>query len=126
MEATTKEPLPEVVDLHLGPLAQFLLKTAIVCGAIVLSGWIMLDMLDDFANRRMQQLDTTIRSAFGGRQFWTKLENELDRLADPRTDISPEKKQKILSQIKIVSERWRPLLIEARSSITGDASSSAR
>jgi hypothetical protein len=124
MEATN-EPAAQA-DLRLGPLAQFAVKTAIVCGAIILSGWIMLDMLDDFASRQMQQFDTTIRSAFGGRKFWTKLEDELERLADPRFDISPEKKQKILSEIKIISERWRPFLDEARSAVAGDANSSAK
>jgi hypothetical protein len=70
----------------------------------------------------MEQLHATMRSAtaIGGRQFWTKLETELDRMADPGTDIPLEKKQKILSQIKIVSERWRPFFTEAASSIAGD------
>src|SRR2546430_8779286 len=50
----------------------------------------MLDLLDDFATRRMQQLERSVRAAtsLGGHRFWTKLENELDRLADPRTDLS--------------------------------------
>jgi len=120
MEAPKEPPAQATANSTVGPLGQFVFKTAVVAGAILLSAWIMLDMLDDFASRRMQQLDTTIRSAFGGRQFWTKLEDELDRLADPRSDLSPEKKQKILSQIKIVSERWRPFLVEARSAIVGE------
>jgi hypothetical protein len=120
MEAPKEPAAQAAANSTLGPLGQFVFKTAIVAGAILLSAWIMLDMLDDFATRRMQQLDTTIRSAFGGRQFWTKLEDELDRLADPRNDLSPEKKQKILSQIKIISTRWRPFLVETRASILGE------
>jgi hypothetical protein len=42
-------------------------------------------------------------------------------MADPRTDLSPEKKQKILSQIKIVSDRWRPFLTEAAAAIEGES-----
>jgi hypothetical protein len=38
-----------------------------------------------------------------------------------RTDIPPEKKAKILSQIKAVSDRWRPFLQEATAAIEGDA-----
>jgi len=126
--ASTEEPSSQAVSLHLGPMGQFTLKTAIVSAAIVLSAWIMLDMLDDFASRRMQQLETTMRSAtaVGGREFWTKLEAELDRLADPRADIPPEKRQKILSQIKVISDRWRPFLSEATSTIAGDAGHPAR
>ena len=64
----------------------------------------------------MQQLEHTLRTAtsLGGRQFWTKLESELDKLADPRTDLPPEKKAKILSQIKAISDRWRPFLHGSR------------
>jgi hypothetical protein len=119
---------PKVIELHLGPIGQFALKTAIVAVAIVLSAWIMLDVLEGFATRRMEQLETAMRSAtvIGGRQFWTKLEDELDKLADPRTDISPEKKRKILSQIKVISDRWRPFLSEAASAISGDADKAGR
>ena len=118
----------QAVELRLGPIAQFALKTAIVAVAIVLSAWIMLDVLEGFVTRRMEQLETTIRSAtaIGGRQFWTKLEDELDKMADPRTDISPEKKRKILSQIKVISDRWRPFLSEAAASIAGDAGQAGR
>ena len=127
MEPTAGSP-SQAVELRLGPIGQFALKTAIVAVAIVLSAWVMLDVLDGFATRRMQQLETTIRSAtvIGGRQFWTRLEDELDKLADPRADISPEKKRKILSQIKVISDRWRPFLSEVASSITGDAGQPGR
>jgi hypothetical protein len=107
----------------LGPIRHFLLKTVIVCLAIIVSGWIMLSLLDDLVTRRMEQLERTVRAAtaIGGNQFWSKLEGELDRLADPKTDLTPEKKQKILSQIKVISDRWRPFLVEAASTIEGDS-----
>ena len=101
MEAT-QEPTSPAPDAGLGPIGLFLIKTVIVSAAIVLSAWILHDVLDGFATRRMQQLEQTLRTAtsLGGRQFWTKLEGELDKLADGRTDIPPEKKAKILSQVK--------------------------
>jgi hypothetical protein len=122
MEAT-QEPTSPAADASLGPIGLFLIKTVIVSAAIVLSVWILLDVLDGFATRRMQQLEQSIRSAtsLGGRQFWTKLEGELDKLADGRTDIPPEKKAKLLAQIKAVSDRWRPFLQEATAAIEGDA-----
>jgi hypothetical protein len=126
MEATqeTTAPGPDSgLDSGIGPIGLFLIKTVIVSAAIVLSAWILLDVLDGFATRRMQQLEQTIRTAtsLGGRQFWTKLEGELDKLADGRTDLPPEKKAKILSQVKAISDRWRPFLQEAAAAIEGDA-----
>ena len=41
-------------------------------------------------------------------------------------DLSPEKKQKILSQIKIVSDRWRPFLTEAAAAIEGESKKAER
>jgi hypothetical protein len=71
METTNETALQ--ADMHLGPIGQFLVKTLIVAITIVISGWIMLDVLDDFADRRMQQFERTLRSAtsIGARQFWT-------------------------------------------------------
>jgi hypothetical protein len=125
---TSQEPTSESAESGLGPIGRFLIKTVIVCAAIVVSGWILLDLLDDFATRRMEQVEQTVRAAtsLGGHRFWTKLESELDRLADPRADLSPEKKQKILSQIKAVSDRWRPFLEEAASAIEGESKKAAR
>jgi hypothetical protein len=119
----SKEPTSQVVETQLGPLTQFTIKTAIVSAAIVLSAWILLGVLDDFATRRMQELEAAVRTAtsLGGREFWTKLEKQLDSLADPRTDISPEKKQKIMSQLRIISDRWRPFLAEAGSAVAGES-----
>jgi hypothetical protein len=124
----TDETTSQAADMRVGPIGQFLIKTVIIAAAVVVSAWIMLDVLDDFADRRMQQFERTLRSAtsFGGRQFWTKLESQLDQLADPRADLPPEKKQKILTQIKVISDRWRPFLLEAAASIEGDPSKPAR
>jgi hypothetical protein len=118
----TSDEATSRADMRLGPIGQFAVKTAIIAGAIVASAWIILDVLDDFADRRMQQFERTLRSAtsIGGRQFWTKLETQLDQLADPKSDIPAEKKQKILAQIKVISDRWRPFLMEAAASIEGD------
>ena len=92
-QAAKKQAAKKQAARKIGSLSQFAIKTAIVAAAVVVSAWIMLDVLDDFADRRMQQFERTLRSAtsLGGRQFWTKLENQLDALADPRSDFSMEK-----------------------------------
>ncbi|HEY7661489.1 MAG TPA: hypothetical protein VH934_00055 [Xanthobacteraceae bacterium] len=121
MESTQQAP-PPPADAYLGPIGQFLIKTLIVAVVVVVSAWVMLDVLDDFADRRMLQLQQTLRTAtsLGGRQFWTKLEHQLDELADPKSDLPPAKKQKILAQIKVIAERWRPFVQEAAASIEGE------
>jgi hypothetical protein len=115
-------------DTRLGPIGQFAIKAVIVAVTVVVAAWIILDMLDGFADRRMQQFERTLQFAtsIGGRQFWSKLENQLDQLADPKSDIAPEKKQRVLAQIKVISDRWRPFLMEAVASIEGESSKSAK
>src|SRR5262245_47565133 len=128
MDMETSDEATSQADMRLGPIGQFAVKTAIVAGAIIVSAWIMLDVLDDFADRRMQQFERTLRSAtsLGGRQFWTKLENQLAELADPRADLPPEKKQKILGEIKVISDRWRPFLMEAAAAVEGETKQPAK
>jgi hypothetical protein len=124
----TKEPASPGDGRLYEAIVQFAIKTVIVCAAIVVSGVIMLDYLDDFISRRMEQMEATMRpfTRIGGKQFWTKLELELEKQADPSADLSPEQKRKILSQIKIISDRWRPFLSEAASSIAGEPSPPAK
>jgi hypothetical protein len=79
MEATQEATSP-APDAGLGPIGLFLIKTVIVSAAIVLSTWILLDVLDGFATRRMQQLEQRFgppRRLAGGssgpssRESWT-------------------------------------------------------
>jgi hypothetical protein len=128
MDMETSDEATSRADMRLGPIGQFAVKTVIVAAAIIVSAWIMLDVLDDFADRRMQQFERTLRSAtsLGGRQFWTKLENQLEQLADPKSDLPPEKKQKILGEIKVISDRWRPFLMEAAAAVEGETKQPAK
>jgi len=115
------EPVP--TPSSLGPIGQFAAKTAIVTAAILVAGWVALDYVDDMVSRRMEQLELALKpvTSLGGRQFWSRLEAELDRRAAPAADIPPEKKRKLLAQIKIIADRWRPFLTEAAAAINGEA-----
>ena len=74
-------------------------------------------------SRRMEQLELALKpvTSLGGRQFWSRLEAELDRQAAPAADMPPEKKRKLLAQIKIIADRWRPFLTEAAAATNGVA-----
>ncbi len=91
-----------------GPIITFLIKTVIVVVAICGILFYVNSLMED----RVAQIKEAV-GPVGGRAFWTKVEVQLDRLSDPKSDLAPEKKQKILKQIRIISERWRPFLDEA-------------
>jgi len=42
--------------------------------------------------------------------IWGKIERELDRAADPASDLPPEKKQKLVNDVRVIVARWRPFL----------------
>jgi hypothetical protein len=54
----------------------------------------------------------------GGSEFWKKIEQEIDRAGDPDQAISPEKKQKILGELRLITAQWKPFLTEAYSIVT--------
>jgi hypothetical protein len=59
------------------------------------------------AQAKMQQY-----TKVGGASFWEKMEHELDRAADPGSDLPAEQKRKLLAQIHVIVERWRPFMTE--------------
>ena len=113
-------------ERRMGPLAQFAAKTAIIAVAVAFCSWIIIseifDRLDDAMERlhaELGQLHAELQSAtrIGGPSFWTRVEQALDDTADSRHDISPEQKQKLISDIRVIADRWRPLLKEALAAV---------
>jgi hypothetical protein len=51
----------------------------------------------------------------GGSEFWTQMEDELDRMARPGSDLSEAKKQKVLADIHAITAKWRPFVAEIQS-----------
>jgi hypothetical protein len=112
------EPRPYMVSSaspsRRGELRQFTLKALIVVGLIAglftLSGALLAAKIERVVrdtNAKMQQY-----TKIGGPQFWEKMEHELDRAADPASDVPPEQKKKLLAQIHVIVERWRPFMAE--------------
>jgi hypothetical protein len=91
-----------------GPIIPFLVKTVIVVVAII--G--ILSYINSLAEERVAELKETFGHV-GGRSFWAKVEAQLESLADPKSDLTPEKKKRIMTQIRVISDRWRPFLNEA-------------
>ena len=105
-----------------GEISRFAIKTAIVSTAIILIFVAIATIVNSVIEARLAQLQAAIQTSgvMGGRQLWTKVERQLDGLAEPQSDLPPEKKQKILSDIQILSDRWRPFVQQALSSARGE------
>ncbi len=129
MDTNESPPQDRTEPLRVGPLTQFALKTAIVTVAIVVAMTFLLDSV--FANLNTvlrQNIEivradvralTNLKGKFGGRDVWNKLETELERAADPKNEIAPERKKKILANLRIVADRWRPVVVEVTDIIAG-------
>ena len=109
-----REYAPHASPRGHGGLGQFTLKALIIVGLIVgafiLSAALLVPRIERIVENteaKMQQY-----TKVGGAQFWEKLERELGRAADPAYEIPPEKKRKLLSQIHVLVERWRPFVAE--------------
>jgi len=99
-----------------GAVTLFAVKACIV--AVVISAatiftvdWIISDVGEALGN--------TVQ---GGPQFWGKIEHELDRAADPASDLPPEKKQKLINDVRVIVARWRPFIEAVQSELQKSSS----
>jgi hypothetical protein len=102
------------VPAAVGGLGQFVIKTGIVAIAfaavLVMSGF--------FVAASLQEVVANIKNTkIGGVQFWTRVEQELDRMASPTNDLPDQKKQKILGDVRAIAAKWRPFVMEIHSAI---------
>lgn len=124
---TVEKPEPKVNPPAPNPLALFLIKTAIVCAATIIAGTVILDNLTEMVDNRIQQLRAEIRASaqVSGLRTLARMETVLDGLADPSNDLSPERKEKLLSDIRILADRWRPFLAAAMRVLPDDPDKAA-
>jgi hypothetical protein len=99
-----------------GTYKEFLIKTCIAAIVISVSVIFVVDWIiqsvEDSISRTGDNMAAALSSQIptGGRKFWTELERNIDVAAAPNADLSPEKKQKILSEVRIIVARWRPFV----------------
>jgi hypothetical protein len=101
-----------------GDLGQFALKAGIVVccvvAAFVISGVLMASKVE----RSIENAVNSVKSVkIGGSQFWTRMEDELDRMARPGSDLPEAKKQKLLADIRAIAAKWRPFVVEIQSAL---------
>jgi hypothetical protein len=95
---------------------KFLIAIGLVTAAIVLVGTLLVSKIDDTIARAVYssqvQLAPIANAKIGGSQFWAKVENEIDRVANANNSLAPEKQQKLLSNIRAIVTRVRPFVAE--------------
>lgn len=61
----------------------------------------------------------------GGAQFWTKIEQDLQKAADPSGDLPEQKKRQLLANIKVLVNRWHPFVAAIAPLFAADAGAGA-
>ena len=96
-------------------LAQFALKVGIVVALIAIAIVITANLIATKIETARLAWQATIQehTKIGGAQFWSKVEKGLDQLADPKSEMPEDKRQKILSDIRAIRDRWWPFIAAA-------------
>lgn len=108
-------PTPDTQSIRWREVKEFAVKAGIVLAllfAAMMYGALQVQQIVDSAGYNVRATVERVVTR-GGSQFWTKLERELDRLAQPGADLPEAKKQKLLANIRTIVDRWRPFVTEA-------------
>jgi len=106
-----------------GGIGLFAVKAAIVgcavAAVILVAGVFVTATLETSINEIVTNAKTL---KVGGHAFWSRVEQTLDRLAAPETDLPADKKAKLLADIRAIGTKWRPFLVEIHSALDVEAS----
>jgi hypothetical protein len=96
-------------------LARFTLKVGIVVVLIATAIVITTNLLATKIEATRAAWQTTLQehSKIGGAEFWSKVEKGLDDLANPKSEMPEDKRQKILADIRAIRDRWWPFIAAA-------------
>jgi hypothetical protein len=96
-------------------LARFTLKVGIVVVLIAIAMVVTTNLLATKIETTRAAWQTTLQdnTKIGGAQFWSKVEKSLDDLANPKSEMPEDKRQKILSDIRAIRDRWWPFIAAA-------------
>ena len=96
-------------------ITPFIIRTCVVAAVataciIFAADWIISSAEESLARSVRSFQQTVQQTSIGGRKFWARLEEELDRAAAPASDLPPERKQKLINNVRVLAARWRPLI----------------
>ena len=107
-------------------LGRFTIKVAIVVALVAVAVLGSANLVGAEIERLVYRARTDMQTLLdqytriGGPQFWAKMEYNLEEMANPGNQLSEAKKQKLLTNIRVIKERWWPL-VEAALAPPGDA-----
>jgi hypothetical protein len=109
--AVAGTPSPATSDV----LWRFTLKVVIAVVLAAIAIVITTNLITTKIERTRLAWQTTLQdyTKIGGSQFWSIVEKSLDDLADPKSEMPEEKRRKILSDIRVIRDRWWPFIAEA-------------
>jgi hypothetical protein len=110
--AAAADPVPPAASYG---LAQFALKVGILVAAVAIAIVVTANLITAKIEQTRLAWQGTVQDygKIGGAQFWAKVEKGLDQLADPKSEMPEERRQKILANIRALRERWWPFIAEA-------------
>ncbi len=112
-EFVTAAPLGTTTrSAAVGNLLQFTLKGLMAVVMVVLALEYMASSIETRMDLFVEKVRNPLQSFKGGHGFWTRLEVELARQANQTADIPEARKQKILTDIRTLVQRWRPFVAE--------------
>jgi hypothetical protein len=95
-------------------LKVFAIKTCLVAIVTIFAALWIIDSVASTIRESvvytMAELREQVQIPRGGPQFWGKIEQQLDRAADVSSDLPPEKKQKLINDVRVIVARWRPFI----------------
>jgi hypothetical protein len=117
IRSTTSSPTAQVTMRS--ALELFAAKAAIVLVLLFAAGAYATHLIASSADRQMVQLREDIAqlrqaTKIGGASFWAEVEKEIAIAAQPANDIPAEKKERLLADMHVIVDRWRPFVKEAK------------
>jgi len=91
-------------------LGQFALKLGIVFALAAIAVVVTTNLITTKIESTRLAWEMALKDYTGAR-FWSKVEKNLDQLA--KSEMPEEKRQKILSDIRLIRDRWWPFIAEA-------------
>lgn len=101
-------------DERMSPLVVFAWKIAIVSLAVFVTVVATTATVTAIVEASMKDVK------LGGSAFWSGLERELEKAASPDRAMPPEKREKLLRDIRAVTAQWRPFVAEVSNAFAGD------
>ena len=114
-----------------GSLGRFVAKTMIVAAASTIGIIAVLWFVDSIIEARIEQIDEIVAmhlktAKISNHDLWRQFEKTLEKQAGPAGEISAEEKQKIVAEVRIVADRWRPFVKELIAAAAGEDEQAAK